>query len=261
MPDRAYLPAVLALWRREMLTFVRDRSRVVGALAQPVAFWLLLGLGFAETFRLPGAETLGYLEYLAPGILALILLFTAIFSTISVVEDRQRGFLQAALVAPVPRTALVLGHVFGGTTLAVAQGLLLLLVLPLMGLPLSLTGLLVVVLAGTLAALGFTALGFVIAWRTETTRGFHAVMNLLLIPLWLLSGAVFPAEGASPVLRWLIRLNPVSYAVSALRQGLYLPAAPPLALAPISVCLAVSMVFAVGLLVLAVAVVRRPLFS
>ena len=255
--------AVAALWKRETLKFLRDRSRVVGALAQPLAFWLLLGLGFQGTFRLPteAAEDVGYLEFLFPGIIALIVLFTAIFSTISVVEERKSGFLQAALVAPTSRVALVLGNALGGTTLALGQALLFLLLMGLVGLAPSVAGLVVVVSAIALTGLAFTALGFVIAWRSETTRGFHAVMNLFLLPLWFLSGAFFPAEGAPALLRWVMMANPVTYTVSALRQGLYWPEAAPLAAAPLGLCLLVSAFFALAMIGLAVYTVKKPLFA
>ncbi|HLT45745.1 MAG TPA: ABC transporter permease [Rubricoccaceae bacterium] len=256
------LRAVAALWTREVVKFVRDRSRLVGALAQPLGFWVLLGLGFGGTFRMPGAEaSVPYLEYLYPGIVALILLFTAIFSTISVVEERQQGFLQAALVAPVPRAAIVLGNVLGGTTLALAQAALFLLLAPLVGLAPSLAGLGIVAAAAVPTALAFTALGFVIAWRLETTRGFHAVMNLFLLPMWFLSGAFFPAEGAPAVLRALMYANPAFYGVSALRQGLYWPAEAPGAGLPLGLALGVSALFALLLLGLATLTVRRPLFG
>ena len=256
-------PAVAALWKREIVKFLRDRSRLVGALAQPLGFWLLLGLGFQRTFQMPldtGADV-GYMEFLFPGIIALILLFTAIFTTISTVEERKSGFLQAALVAPTSRTALVLGNTLGGTTLAVAEALLFLFLAPLVGLPLTFAGTLFVLLISILTGLGFTALGVTIAWRMETTRGFHAIMNLLLLPMWFLSGSFFPAEGAAPLLRWVMLLNPVSYAVSGLRQALYWPGEAPVALASLEVCLLVSALFALAMLALAVQTVRRPLFG
>src|SRR5690606_41114308 len=131
------MPSVVrALWLREITKFLRDHSRLAGALVQPLGFRVLLGLGFYGTFQMPGADAseVGYLEYLYPGIIALILLFTAIFSTISCVQERQEGFLQAALVAPVPRTTIVLALVSGGTTLAVAAAALFLLLAPLVGL-------------------------------------------------------------------------------------------------------------------------------
>src|SRR5207237_7591064 len=126
--------AIATLWRREVLRFVRQRSRLLGALVQPLVFWALLGGGLSPSFRPPGAPTgTTYLAYLYPGILALVLLFTAIFATISTVEDRHTGFLQGVLVAPISRTAIVVGQAAGGTTLAVGQGLLFLALAPFAG--------------------------------------------------------------------------------------------------------------------------------
>jgi len=256
------LRTIGALTGREILKFVRDRSRVLGAVAQPLALWLLLGLGFQGTFRPPAGMDVegGYVAFLFPGILALVLLFTAIFSTISVVEERTSGFLQAVMVAPASRTALVLGNALGGTLLATGQALLFLLALPLLGVRTTLTGLLFVGGICVLTGIGFTALGFAIAWRMDTTRGFHAVMNLVLLPLWFLSGAMFPVEGAAPVLRALVWANPVSYAVSGLRHGLYNGTEAATLAGPV-VCLLVTTAFAVLMLALAVWQVRRPFFQ
>lgn len=252
---------IAALWRREILKFVRDRSRLIGALAQPFGFWLLLGLGFQGTFRMPGAEGVGYMEFLFPGIVALILLFTAVFTTINIVEERQSGFLQAALTAPAARATLVLGNTLGGTTLAVVQAALFVALAPLVGLTPDAAGLALILAASLFTALAFTTLGFLIAWHMDSTRGFHAVMNLFLLPMWFLSGAFFPAEGASQLLRWVMAANPVSYAVSGIRQALYWPGEAPVAFASMPVCLAVSAAFAAGLIALAVATVRRPLYG
>jgi len=255
--------SVTALWRREVLKFVRDRSRLLGALIQPLGLWLLLGLGFQQTFQMPadGTAGVGYLEFLFPGIIALMILFTAIFSTISIVEERTSGFLQVAVAAPISRVWLVLGNALGGTTLAVFQAALFFILLPLIGFSVAVPGLALVLLASILMGLAFTALGFGIAWRMETTRGFHAVMNLFLLPLWFLSGALFPAEGASPVLQWLIYLNPVSYGVDLIRQGLYWPVEAPVALASIGLSLAISVALAVALLAWAIYTVRRPMYG
>ena len=213
--------AIFSLWRREVVRFLRQPSRVVGALAQPCLFWLLLGSGLSASFRPPGAAANpGYLAYLYPGILTMVLLFTAIFATIAIVEDRRSGFLQGVLVAPVSRTAIVLGQSLGGTTLAVFQGVLCLALAPLAGLSLGPGQ--VVVAAGvmTLVAFGLTNLGLVIAWRMESTQGFHAIMNMLLLPIWFLSGAFFPETGVATPLRWLMRLDPLTYGLAALRACL-----------------------------------------
>ena len=252
-----------ALWYREIIKFVRDRSRVIGALLQPLGFWVLLGFGFGGTFRMPGAEDAGvpYLEYLFPGIVALILLFTAIFSTISVVDDRQKGFLQAALVAPASRVSIVLGNVLGGATLAVVQALLFLLLAPLVGLMPSTTGIVIIAIGALLTAVGFTALGFIMAWRLDTTRGFHAVMNLVLMPMWFLSGAVFPAEGAPALLQAVMHLNPAFYGLELLRAGLYWPSGAAGSVELIGTDLLFAALFAVVALAVATWTVKRPLYG
>ncbi len=255
--------AVKALWKREIVKFVRDRTRLVGAILQPLGFWLLLGLGFQGTFRIPGEaqSDMGFFEFLFPGIMALIILFTAIFSTISIVEERTSGFLQGALVAPVSRAAIVLGNTLGGTTLAMAEAALLLIFVPLVGLSLTLPGIMIIFITAFLLGITFTSLGVLIAWRMKTTRGFHAIMNLFLFPLWFLSGSFFPAEGAPALLQWLIKLNPVSYAVSSIRYGLYWPDGSALEAAPLSASLLVSLVAAIVMLVVTTLYVRRPLFG
>ena len=251
--------AIAALWLREIRTFVRDRARVAGAVVQPLAIWALLGVGFSAAFRLPGqSHSPDYVAFLFPGIIALVVLFTAIFSTISVVEDRQTGVLHAALVAPQPRLALVLGVLSGGVTLAVVQAALVMLLAPLAGLSPTLLGAGAALLACVLTAVALTALGFVMAWRLDTTRGFHAVMNLVLMPLWILSGGFFPIDGAPTVLRWLMLANPVTYGVAAIRLGLGEAAGAPVGL---PAALGVLAVFAALLLAWAVQTVRRPLYA
>lgn len=246
------LPA-WALWRREIVRFLRQKSRVVGALGTPIVFWVLLGSGLGGSFHHAGAEASGgYLEYTFAGTLVLIVLFTAVFSTISIVEDRKAGFLQGVLVAPVNRTAIVVGRVAGATTLAVLQAVLLLLLAPLAGVPLTLAAAVCVCGVLTLVAVGLSALGFVMAWRMESTQGFHAVMNLFLIPMWMLSGALFPADGASTWLQWVMWLNPLTYGVSATRQAVLLGSGQVAVSGPsMSLSLAISAVFAIVLVVLA----------
>lgn len=251
--------ALPALWRREVVKFARDPNRVAGAVLQPVAIWLLLGFGFQDSFSLPTAAgaDMPYLEFLFPGMITIVALFTAIFSTIAIVEERDSGFLQAALATPVRRGSLTLGPALGCATLVVGQSILFFALIPLTGHAPTVSGL--VLMAGVLAvvALGFNAFGVVMAWRSRTTRGFHALMTLLLIPLWALSGAFFPAEGAPGLLRWAIRLNPVSYGVDALRSAMYWPQASPVEAFPFALSLAVTGIFAAAMLALAVRTAGR----
>ncbi|HXW93602.1 MAG TPA: ABC transporter permease [Terriglobales bacterium] len=215
------LPA-FTLWWREVVRFYRQRARVVGVIASPVLFWIVIGSGFGSSFRSGDAQgQQHYLDYFYPGALIMIVLFTSIFTMMSVIEDRKEGFLLSVMVAPVPRSAIVLGKVLGGTTLAAIQGLIFLAFAPLVGVHLGLWELFSVVIVVSLVSFALTALGFAIAWPMDSTQAFHAIINLFLIPLWLLSGALFPLSGASGWLRLLMRLNPLTYGVEALRELLY----------------------------------------
>jgi ABC-2 type transport system permease protein len=216
-----FLLAVATLWQRELVRFYRQPSRVIGALAPPVLFWLLIGAGLGPSFHAPGAPGTSYLAYFFPGVVILILLFTAIFSEISIIEDRREGFLQAVLVAPVPRSSVVLGKVLGGTTLALMQSALFLLLGPAVGLRLASAGALAA-LAAVLFLLAFalTALACAIAWWLDSSQGFHAIMNLFLIPMWLLAGTLFPVAGTPGWLGAVMRANPLTYGVAALRRVL-----------------------------------------
>ncbi|MFN2376842.1 MAG: ABC transporter permease [Candidatus Binatia bacterium] len=237
------LPAAASLARREVVRFLRQRNRVFGALAQPVLFWLLFGAGLSPSFSGGG---MGYTEYFFPGILVLILLFTAIFATISIIDDRNSGFLQGVLVAPVSRFAIILGKVAGTTVLAVGQALLVALAAPLFGLSIGFAGVLASVPVLILLAVALAGLGIWIAWRMDSTQGFHAIMTSFLMPMWLLSGAFFPPGGTPTWLSVVIAANPLTYGVALLRHTLYLgdPAATA-ALPSASVCLIVSVLFAV----------------
>src|SRR6188472_652816 len=222
MTTPLFLPA-FSLCHRELTRFLRQRHRIIGALATPIVFWLLIGGGMGRSFRGPGVSDAGgnYLQFFFPGTILMILLFTAIFSTISIIEDRREGFLQSVLVAPVPRMAIVLGKVLGGTVLAFGQALLFLLLAPTVGIHPPLAGLALAALMMAILSFSLTALGFCIAWRMNSTQGFHAIMNLFLMPLWFLSGALFPAEGAMGGLKWVMRLNPLSYGLTGLREAIY----------------------------------------
>ncbi len=211
---------VRVLWARDVVRFFRQKSRVMGALAQPLIFWLVIGTGFSGSFQLPGSS-LDYRAFFFPGVVTMVLLFSAIFATITVIEDRQAGFLQCVLAGPGARWAVVLGKSLGSTTIALIQAGLLLAFAPLAGVELSEVrpGLLVAVLL--LSALAFTAVGFALAWCVSSSTGYHAVMSVLLIPLWVVSGAMFPIRGAGPVLGAVMSVNPMRFAVDGVRRALY----------------------------------------
>jgi ABC-2 type transport system permease protein len=217
--------AAFALWKREIVRFYRQPSRVIGAISSPLLFWALIGSGMSGSFQAGGADAgVPYLEFFFPGVAALVVLFTAIMSMASVIEDRDAGFLQGALAAPAPRASIALGKILGGMTLAVAQGALFLFAAPLAGFSLGVGSVLAIL--GALALLGFalSGLGFLLAWSLESFQGFHVIMNLLLMPMWMLSGAPFPASGAAGWIRGMMAVNPMTYGVEALRQAFYVGA-------------------------------------
>jgi ABC-2 type transport system permease protein len=212
---------ISVLTSRDLRRFFRQRSRVVGALVQPMIFWLVIGSGLAGSFKMPGAEGVGYVQYFYPGIVMLVVLFTSIFTTMSVIEDRHKGFLQAVLVAPASRTSLVLGKTLGGVTIALVQAALFLALMPFAGFDVRTVDWPLVAGMLLLTSIGLSSMGFAIAWWLDSTQGYHVVMSVLLIPLWILSGAMFPVEGAAGWLRWVMKFNPMAYCVSGIRSGLY----------------------------------------
>jgi ABC-2 type transport system permease protein len=248
------------LWWREITRFRRQRSVIIGSLVQPLIFWVLIGWGFRASFKPNGMPAgIDYVQYFYPGVIMLVLLFTAIFATIQTVEDRQAGFLQGVLVAPVSRATVVFGQALGGATLALVQGLVFLVLAPLAGIALSFAA--VVTTAATMALIAFalTSIGLMIAWRIESTRGFHLIMNSILVPVWFLSGAFFPAAGAPAWLGWIMRVNPLTYQMAALRKGLYLayPASAIGSMPPFAFSIPVSVGFAMVAFAIAARIARR----
>ena len=220
----SFLLAVWSLLAREVLRFVRQRNRIIGAVGTPLLFWVLLGSGFGRSFRPPGLSgEMDYLAFFFPGAILLVVLFTTIFASISIIEDRNEGFLQGVLATPTPRLAIVLGKVLGAATLGCVQGVFILLLAPLAGVSYGPLQFLIACGVIFLTAMALSGLGFLFAWRTDSVQGFHAVMNLLLFPMWLLSGAFFPASGASVWLRAIMTINPLSYGLGAMRHVLYEP--------------------------------------
>jgi ABC-2 type transport system permease protein len=201
---------------------------------------------------------MNYFQYLYPGFIVLVLLFTAIFATISTVEDRREGFLQSVLVAPISRPAIVMGQALGGATLAWVPSCIFLVLAPLAGISLTASAVIVAALMMAIIAFALTCIGLVIAWRIESTQGFHAIMNLILIPIWLLSGAFWPVNGAPVWLEWTMRVNPLTYGVAALRQGLYMGQPGAIGALPNFIpSVAIAVLFAAMMYALAARVARR----
>jgi ABC-2 type transport system permease protein len=226
-----FLPAA-TLWQRELIRFWRQKSRLLGVIASPLVIWLLIGYG---------SNSLGRFF---SGALVLTVMFSAIFSTISIIEDRREGFLLSMLVSPAPRSSLVLGKILGAATLAWIQGLIFLAFAPLAGVSIGAFELLSVAGAIFLISFTLTGLGFVIAWKMDSTAGFHAIMNMLLIPMWMVSGALFPISSAQGWVKALMWVNPLTYSISLLNHTLRMPDVTPGAVSS----LVVTVSFGVGLL-------------
>jgi len=230
----SFVLSAATLWQRELVRFWRVKSRVLGVVASPLVFWLIIGYGSSDLARFYS------------GSLVLTVMFSAIFSTITIIEDRREGFLLSMMVSPAPRTALVLGKILGSATLAWIQGVIFLCFAPLAGVNISLVELIPVIVAIFLISFTLTGMGFVIAWRMESTAGFHAIMNLLLVPMWMVSGSLFPMATAHGLIRAIMWVNPLTYSIALMNHTLRLPNAAPGA----SLSLIVTVVFGLALLLI-----------
>ena len=210
-----------ALAFRELIRFFRQPQRVIGTVAQPLLFWLFLGAGMGGSFRPQGIEQVTYLEYFYPGVMMMMMLFASIFGSITIIEDRDAGFLQGVLASPVSRLTIVLGKVVGGTAIALIQTLIFTIAAPFLGLHLGLGSLCMLLMAFVLSSLGFSALGFMLAWNMRSTAGFHAIMMVFLMPLWMLSGALFPITGVPGWMNVVMLLNPIHHALEVVRAPFY----------------------------------------
>lgn len=220
------LGAAWMLARREWTRFFRQRNRVTAAILQPLLFWLLFGTGLKGSFE--SAGELDFMQFFLPGTVGLIVLFTAIFATISVIEDRREGFMQSVLVAPVGRWPVLVGKVVGGSAIAWVQAVFFLMLVYLVGTAEIHWTILPLLVLLALIAVGMCSLGMIVAWPMESTQGFHAIMMLGLMPMWLLSGSFFPiplldaqANAGQWVLGAIMRANPLSYSMVEMRRLLY----------------------------------------
>ncbi len=209
------MKTIYILWLRQLKRYFRSKSRIFGSLAQPLLFLLALGFGFGPVFQKAGEGN--YLQFLVPGIIGMSIIFTSIFSGMEIIWDRQFGFLKETLVAPVPRFNIMIGRTFGGATVATMQGILVLILSLFLGFrPVSFMLILPAILMMFLSALLFTALGTAIASKLEDMQGFQMIINFLVMPLFFLSGAIFPLSG-SGALAIVARFDPLSYSIDSLR--------------------------------------------
>lgn len=208
---------IYTMWLREMKKFVRARSRIVSSLAMPVVWLFIMGFGFANSFA---SSNVDYTTFLAPGIIGMVILFTSIFSGVSVIYDRQFGFLKEILVAPVSRTSIVLGKTFGGATIAIINGLIMLVISAATGfIPITSSMLLSIVFM-LLLAICFVSIGLILASKMKSMEGFQMMMSFLVMPIFLLSGALFPLQSAPDAMKIVSSIDPLTYGVDGLRGTL-----------------------------------------
>ena len=216
------LQTIYVMWLREMKRFLRAKSRLIGTLAMPFFFLLAMGSGFNSGFSLPGAPPgVNYLNFLVPGILGMTMLFSSMSAGISVLWDKEFGFLKEIMVAPVKRLAIILGRIAGGVTTALIQGVLILILSLFLGFKIAnLSGFILALLFMLLIGIGFIGFGVAIASKMEDTQGFSLIMQFIVFPIFLLSGAFFPVTNFPGWLRPIAYLDPLTYGVDGLRSCL-----------------------------------------
>ncbi|AKB75013.1 multidrug ABC transporter, permease protein [Methanosarcina lacustris Z-7289] len=214
------IEVIYILWLRQLKHYWRSKSRLLGSLGQPLLFMITFGFGFGPMYsRSSGGAN--YMDFLAPGIISMAILFTAIFSGLEVIWDRQFGFLKETLVAPISRTEIMIGKTFGGATIAMIQGLIVLCLTYVLGFRIpSLFSLGLGLIFMALIAIFFTGLGLAIASKMKDMHGFQLIMNFLIMPIFFLSGALFPLENLPPAIYFISRIDPLTYGVDGLRGAI-----------------------------------------
>lgn len=211
--------AIYVMWLRQLKRYWRSKARMIGSLGQPLLFLVALGFGFGPIFQKAGGGN--YMDFLAPGVIAMSILFTSMFNGIEVIWDRQFGFLKETLVAPVSRTRIMIGRTLGGATVGFLQGIVVFLITLAIGFRISNIWMFPLgLLFMFLIAIMFTALGTAIASRLQDMQAFSLIMNFLLMPLFFLSGALFPLEGLPKIIETIARFNPLSYGIDGMRGAL-----------------------------------------
>src|ERR1051325_679602 len=218
---RIALKTVYTIWLRETKTFMREKIRVVGMIGQPLLYLAVLGQGINSGVTLNANGGINYLTFMYPGIIGMSILFTSTFSALSIIWDREFGFLKEVLVAPVPRWAVALGKTFGGATIAIVQSTILILMAPLIGIRLSILMIIQMWILAFLIGVALTSLGIAIAARMTSMQGFQMMMNFLIMPLYFLSGAMFPLSTAPSWMKALMVVDPLTYCVDGLRNIIF----------------------------------------
>lgn len=209
------LETIYIVWLREVKKYVRAKERIISSLMMPLFWFLLFGSGIGMSIQIPG---ISYSQFIAPGIIAMALLFTSIFAGISVIWDREFGFLKEMLVAPTSRLAIVIGRSLGGATTAMIQGTIIMLLSMLLGVNIGLASVLLMLPLMLLISIGFVSLGIAIASFMESTEGFQMIVNFIVMPMFFLSGALFPINNLPDIMKMIVYIDPMTYGVEVLRH-------------------------------------------
>lgn len=210
------LPCIYMIWLRDTIRYFRERSQLYGSVMRPVLWLFILGMGLRSSFRPSG--DVSYTQFIFPGVIAMAVIFTSIQSAITIIWDREFGFMKEILVAPVPRTSVIIGKCFSGTTLSLIQAGIILLLSPLVHVPVRPSAVVPFVLVITATAFALTGVGALIASRMTSFQGFGTIMNFVIMPMWFLSGAMFPPVNLPRILDVMVRINPLTYGVDLMRR-------------------------------------------
>lgn len=211
------LKVIYTIWLREFVTFMREKIRIVAMIGQPLLYLAVLGTGISSGMKLNGAAEVDYLKFMYPGVIGMSILMTSMFSSMSIIWDREFGFLKEVLVAPVPRWGVALGKCCGGATIAMIQSVILIGMAPLVGIRLSLMVVAQLLVLAALISFGVTSLGVLIASKMESMQSFQMVMNFLVMPMYFLSGGMYPMASAPAWMKSLMAIDPLTYGVDAIR--------------------------------------------
>jgi ABC-2 type transport system permease protein len=239
------IEGIYALWKREQIRFFRAKSRVIGSLGMPFFFLAILGTGLSNAFALPMQGN--YLDFITPGIIGMVLMFGSMFSGIIVLMDRQFGFLKETLVAPISRPSIVIGKALGGATTAMVQGIIIMVVAFFLGVNFQIGNFLLLLLFMMMISVMFVSLGIAIASKMEDMHGFQLIMNFLIMPLFFLSGALFPLSTAPDLIRAISMFDPLTYGVNGLRYILL-----GYADIPFTICFGVILAFTAAFMAIAI---------
>jgi ABC-2 type transport system permease protein len=215
------LKVIYTIWLREFITFMREKVRIVAMIGQPLLYLLVLGTGISAGMTLNGAENIDYLKFMYPGVIGMSILMTSMFSSMSIIWDREFGFLKEVLVAPVPRWGVALGKCCGGATIAMIQSIILIAIAPLIGIRLSMIMVVQLLFLAVLISFGVTSLGVLIATKMESMQSFQMVMNFLVMPMYFLSGGMYPMQSAPVWMQTLMIIDPLTYGVDAIRNVVF----------------------------------------